>query len=138
MFKDTVTYTDYNGTERTETCYFNLNEAELTEWNLTTPGGVEQLIQRIVAEKNEPELFKLFKYFLLRAYGVKTDDGKRFKKSEEISEAFSQTEVYNAILMKLCHDDKYAAEFINKTMPNHNTSKKPKLAIAGDGSSADN
>ena len=31
MIKKTVTYTDYNGVERTESFYFNLSKAEVME-----------------------------------------------------------------------------------------------------------
>lgn len=140
MFADTITYTDYNGVERTETFHFNLNEAELTEMRLMTPGGMDKHIEKIVAAKNEPELFKLFKEFMLKAYGVKSDDGKRFRKSKELSEEFTQTEAYNKILLRLCSDADYASNFVNKTLPNSAkmTDSKSPLTLAGETTNANN
>ena len=117
MYKRTITYTDYNGTERSETFYFNFSKAELAELQLSTDGGLENYIQRIVEAQDTKELIKVFKDLILRSYGEKTDDGKRFIKSKELSEAFSQTEAYSELFMALATDDKLAAEFINGILP---------------------
>ena len=117
MYKRTITYTDYNGTERSETFYFNFSKAELAELQLSTDGGLENYIQRIVEAQDTKELIKVFKDLILRSYGEKTDDGKRFIKSKELSEAFSQTEAYSELFMVLATDDKLAAEFINGILP---------------------
>ena len=94
MKKETVTYTDYNGTERTEDFYFNLTKAEIMEMEMGTTGGLVEMIKRIVAAQDAPAIIKVFKDLILKAYGEKSPDGKRFIKSDEISTAFSQTEAY--------------------------------------------
>lgn len=117
MIKKTITYTDYNGTERTEDFYFNLNKAEITEMELSVDGGFAEKIKQIIAAKKQSEIIKLFKDIILRAYGKKSDDGRRFIKSEEISKEFSQTEAYSDLFMELSVNDELAAEFINGIMP---------------------
>ena len=117
MLKKTITYTDYNGTERTEDFYFNLSKAEAMEMEMGTSGGLTETIKKIVAAQDSPSIIKIFKYFILKAYGEKSLDGKRFIKSKEISEAFSQTEAYNVLYMELLSDAKKAAEFINAILP---------------------
>lgn len=117
MFKKTVTYTDYNGVERKEDFFFNFSKAELTEMEMGTTGGYAETVQKIVNAKDAPALIKLFKELVLNSYGVKSDDGKRFIKSKELSEAFSQTEAYSQIFMELATDDKAAAEFVNHVIP---------------------
>lgn len=117
MLKKTVTYTDYNGVERTEDFYFNLTKAEITEMELSTAGGFAEMLEKIVASQDAPSIIKVFKDLVLKAYGEKTPDGKRFVKSEEISTAFSQTEAYSQIFMELATDADAAAKFVNGIIP---------------------
>ena len=118
MYKKVMTYTDYNGEERTEDFYFNLTKAEITEMELMTDGGLKDKIERITKAKDVPEIIKLFKELILKAYGMKSPDGKRFIKSEKLSEEFSQTEAYSDLFIELATDSGAAAEFVNGIMPN--------------------
>lgn len=117
MLKKTITYTDYNGSERTEDFYFNLTKAEIMEMELTTAGGLSEMIEKIVAAKDSPTIIKVFKDLVLKAYGEKSPDGRRFMKSPEIREAFSQTEAYSELFMELATDDEAAAKFVNGIIP---------------------
>lgn len=117
MLKKTITYTDYDGNERTEDFLFNLTKAETLEMELSTSGGMTQMINRIIAAKDSPSIIKVFKELILKAYGEKSPDGKRFIKSEEISTAFSQTEAYSKLFMELATDPKAAADFVNSLVP---------------------
>lgn len=120
MIKKTIEYTDYNGVERKEDFYFNLSKAEVTEMELSTEGGLAERINKIVAAKDAPSIINIFKDLILRSYGEKSADGKRFVKSEEISRAFSQTEAYSILFMELATDESKAAEFVNGIVPNPN------------------
>lgn len=117
MIKQTITYTDYNDVERTEDFYFNLTKAEIMELELGTTGGLAEMIEKIVAAKDTPAIIKVFKDLVLKAYGEKSPDGKRFIKSEEIAQAFSQTEAYSEMFMKLATDADAAAAFVNGIVP---------------------
>lgn len=117
MFKKTMTYTDWNGVERTEDVYFNLSKAELVEMQLTTEGGFNNFIDRIVKAKDTVTLIKLYKELILKAYGRKSDDGRRFEKSEEISREFSETPMYSDLYIELVSDDEAGAAFIKGIMP---------------------
>lgn len=117
MLKKTINYTDYNGTERTEDFYFNLSKAEVMEMELSTTGGLAEMIKRVVATQDQPAIIKIFKDLILKAYGVKSPDGKRFIKSQALCEEFSQTEAYSILFMELATDDKKAAEFVNGIVP---------------------
>lgn len=117
MLKKTITYSDYNGTERTQDFYFNLSKAEILEMEMGTSGGLAEMIQRIVAAQDAPAIVKLFKDLILKAYGEKSADGKRFIKSEELSTAFSQTEAYSILFMELATDADAAAKFVNGIIP---------------------
>lgn len=117
MLKKTITYTDYNGSERTEDFYFNLSKAEVMEMEMSTSGGLAGMIQRIVAAQDAPAIIKIFKDLILKAYGVKSPDGKRFIKSEELSTEFSQTEAYSILFMELSTDADAASEFVTGIVP---------------------
>lgn len=117
MLKKTITYPDYNGTERTEDFYFNLSRAEVTEMEMSTTGGFVEMVNRIVAAQDQPSIIKVFKDMIMKAYGEKSADGKRFIKSDELSAAFSQTEAYSILFMELATDAKAAAAFVNGITP---------------------
>lgn len=117
MLKKTITYTDYNGTSRTEDFYFNLTKAEIMEMELGTSGGLAEMIQKVVDAQDAPSIIKIFKDLILKAYGEKSPDGKHFYKSEEISRNFSQTEAYSQLFMDLATNSDEAAKFVNGIIP---------------------
>ena len=94
MLKKTITYTDYDGVERTEDFYFNLTRAEVTEMEMSTEGGLSEKINRIVQAKDVPSIIKIFKDLIIRSYGVNSPDGRRFIKDEELTKEFTQTEEF--------------------------------------------
>lgn len=117
MLKETIIFCDYNGEEITQDFYFNLNEAEILEMEMSVEGGFAEMIQRIINAKNQPAIIKIFKDIILKSYGEKSLDGKRFIKKPELSEAFAQTEAYSQLFMKLATDADAAAKFINGVVP---------------------
>ena len=119
MLKKTITYIDYNGVERTEDFYFNLSKAEVLELEMGTTGGLTEMINKIVAAQDTPTLIKIFKDLVLRAYGEKSPDGKRFIKSDEIRDAFSQTEAHSNLFMELATDAEAASKFFNGIIPDN-------------------
>lgn len=117
MLKKTIKYVDYDGNEREEDFYFNLTQAECVKLQLGTDGGLEKALKKIVAEQDVPKIIPIFEKIILSAYGEKSPDGKRFMKSKEISDAFSQTEAYSDLFMELLKDPDAAAAFINGIIP---------------------
>ena len=118
-----MTYTDYNGEKRTEDFYFNMSRAEVTEMELSINGGLSAMIQRVTEEKDVPTIISIFKDLVLRSYGKKSPDGRRFIKSKELSEEFSQTEAYSDLFMELATDSAKAAAFVNGIMPQESQAK---------------
>lgn len=118
MFAKTVTYNNYNGDEVKETFYFNLTEAELLEMEMSVDGGFSAILQRIIDKKEGPLIIKTFKDLIFKSYGIKSDDGRRFEKSEQISKEFSETPAYSTLFMELVTNAEAAADFVNKVLPN--------------------
>ena len=117
MLKKTIAYTDYDGNQRTEDFYFNLNKAELTEMEMSYDGGFVKMLQKIIAEQDIKRVAEIFKDMILRSYGEKSPDGKRFIKNQELRDAFSQTEAYSELFMELAGSAEAASEFVNGIVP---------------------
>lgn len=117
MYKKTMTFTDYDGNSRTEDFYFNLSKAELIEMELSSEGGLEKLVNKLVAAQDGKRLIEIFKTIIHKSYGEKSLDGRRFIKSPEILEAFIQTEAYSDLFTELATNAEAATEFINNVVP---------------------
>lgn len=125
MLKETIKYTDFNGVEREEDFYFNLTKAEITEMEMSVDGGLVERINKIVQAKDAKEIVKIFKTIVLDAYGEKSADGRRFIKTPELREAFSQTMAYSNLFMELATNDVKAAAFIKGIMPKETPAMQP-------------
>lgn len=117
MLKKTITYTDYNGVERTEDHYFNLSKAELIMMESSVAGGMKQQLEKIVQTQDSVEIMRVFQNLIRKAYGEKSPDGRRFVKSDELSTAFEQTEAYSELIMEIMSNPDKASAFINGIIP---------------------
>ena len=117
MIKKTVTYTDYNGNERTEEFRFNLNRNELLKLQSKYPEGFDKRMQKIVTDNDAEAMLNVFEDLLLSSFGIKSEDGSRFDKSKEISEAFKSSPAYDIIFMELANNEEEASNFINGIIP---------------------
>lgn len=117
MYKSTWAFTDYNGNDREEDFFFNLNESELVKLEHRVPGGLTAMMQRIVQKQDSQQIIDTFEELIRQSYGEKSPDGREFIKSPELTQKFMQTEAYNKLFMKLCTDSKFAAEFFNNIIP---------------------
>lgn len=117
MLKKTITYVDFDGNTRTEDFYFNLTKAEVTEMEMSTEGGLVKMLEKIVSTQDSKRIIEVFKDLILKAYGEKSPDGKRFIKTQELREAFSQTEAYSELFMELATNADASAAFVNGIVP---------------------
>lgn len=120
MIKKTIKYTDYDGNEREEELYFNLTKAELMEMNFSATGGLEKMLKKVVADQDSKKMMEIFKDLILRSYGEKSADGKRFIKyrdGHKLSEEFEQTEAYSELFMELASNEDAAVSFLKGVIP---------------------
>lgn len=121
MIKETIKYMDFNGVEREEEHYFHLSEAEITEMELSVNGGLTTMIERIVKTEDTPSIAKIFKELILKSYGIKSIDGRRFMKEKPeggtYADEFKETGAYPVLYMKLATDSEAAARFVNGIIP---------------------
>ena len=117
MYEKVITFVDYNDEERTEKFYFNFSRAETLEYELGVNGGLSKQLELVVATRDQPKIIAFFKDFVLKAYGEKSDDGRRFVKTPEITLGFSQTEAYSNLFLELSTNAESAAAFVNGVIP---------------------
>lgn len=117
MLVKNIKYVDFDGNERSEDFYFNLTKAEVTEMEMSTEGGLAKMLEKIVAEQDSRRIIEIFKDLILKSYGEKSPDGKRFTKNKEIRDSFSNTEAYSELFMSLATDAEKASAFINGILP---------------------
>ena len=127
MYKKTITYEDYNNVTRTEDFYFNLTQAELAEMEFGTSGGLADMLTQISKSMDQPSIIAMFKKIILAAYGVKSPDGKYFRKNDEIRNDFMSTEAYSILFMELASDSDSASEFINGVIPKIEQKNQPAI-----------
>lgn len=132
MLKKTIKFTDYFGEERTQDFYFNLNKSELIEMNFTTTGGMQNMLDQIRNTQDNKRIYELFKDIVLKAYGEKSSDGLRFIKSKELSEAFSQTEAYNELIVEFFSNPDAAANFMKAIIPSDLAREAEKALESGE------
>lgn len=131
MIKKTLTYVDFDGNTRTEDFFFNLSEKELVTLDMSTPGGFEKMVKRIVDAKSQKELIELFEKLIRMSYGVKTPDGKRFIKNQQVLDDFMSTQAYSDLYMELVTDTDKAIEFFNGMLPSNRRKVETAPAVSG-------
>ena len=125
MLKKSITYVDYNGEKQTDDCYFNLSKAELLEMEMSEKCGFENYIRKLMEEKDNKKIYKLFKDLILMSYGKKSADGRTFIKKKMVDgqmiylkDEFEQTEAFTELMMELLSGgDEAMAKFINSLIP---------------------
>lgn len=118
MLKEVITYKDWDGNERTRTAYFNISKPELLELEVSEKGGFSKMLQDVIEAQDVKKILETFKKILRLSYGVKSNDGERFVKNDEVWEEFAQSPAYEELYMKLATDADYAQNFINSIVPN--------------------
>lgn len=115
MYHTNVTFENFDGEQVTKTLYFNLTKAEITKLQLSYKGGFDKYVQSVIDEKDPEKIMNLFEMLILKAYGVRNDDG--FIKSKEKTDAFVTSEAYSELFMRLITDEKAQNEFFMGIMP---------------------
>lgn len=117
MFKREIKYKNFDDEEVTDILWFHLTKTELITMQVDVEGGLGKFLQKIIDETNEKEVFKMIKDILLLSYGEKSPDGKRFIKSDELRQAFSQSLPYEILMTEFMVDSEAAAKFIEGVLP---------------------
>ena len=117
MFMHTVKYEDFNGVQKERDIYFNMSEPEMTFWETSESGGLSNIIDRITKTKDTPMIMKYFEEIIDRSYGIKSDDGESFDKSEAILNKFKHSKAFEVFFMQLISDPDFAIKWIQGLLP---------------------
>lgn len=130
MLKKTITYTDYNDNERTEDFYFSLSKPELIRMETSQEGGYSALLDKIIKSKDVPFIMENFEKIIAKAYGIKSEDGRQIKKSDDISDSFMQSPAYDVLLTEILTNPEELKTFITKILPADMQDKVGNLAVS--------
>lgn len=136
MIKKTISYTDFDGNQKAEDFYFNLTKAELFKLEVTAEGNsLHEYLQKVVEANSGKKIIEVFELILKSAYGVRSEDGKRFMKSDQLFKEFQETEAYSEFFIELVTDADKAAKFVNGLIPAglEGGAKTPEQMIAAKG-----
>lgn len=117
MLKRDITYEDFNGNKVTETFYFNLTTNEVFDLNFDHEGGLETFIRKVIETEDVKSMIGEFRKIILGAYGVRSEDGKRFIKSDTLREEFGQTAAYDSLFTELATNENALLIFLQGIMP---------------------
>lgn len=117
MLKKTITFDDLDGNPVTEDFYFNLTAADLAEMEMSREGGLEAHLRKLIVTNNGEDIISTFKSIITKSVGRRSEDGRRFMKSQDITDEFLQTDAYSVMFMELITDANAASEFVNAVVP---------------------
>jgi hypothetical protein len=133
VLKKTITYTGFDDQEYTEDFYFHLSKAELVEMEVSHDGGLGEYLKRIVASNDGKQIMAEFKKLILSSYGKKSEDGRRFIKTDELRQEFESSEAYSTLFMEIVTNADAAAQFVNGIIPSGLATDADRIAKAAAG-----
>lgn len=113
MLKQTVKYESFDGELITEELYFNLTRMDLLELNDRYDGDdLAVYIEKIQEEKNVKALYTVLKDIVLMAYGVKSEDGKRFIRNDQVRKEFEESLAFAQLIEDFHETDHAMSDFV--------------------------
>ena len=129
MYTKKITYTDFDGQQRTEEFHFTLTQAECVELELLGKEGLDSYIRRIISSEDQVTILDIIKKVIMLAYGEKSPDGRKFYKNQQMRDEFAASEAYSALFMELLTNEDKAAEFMHGIAPKAEAQISDKPAI---------
>lgn len=129
MFTDSITYTDFDGKERTENLYFNLTKAEALKLDAS---NFTDYLQKVLDSNDPAQILDAYEKFIDMGYGEKSEDGRRFVKSPEILANFKTSLIFDEFYFKLLNSPDYAIEFMIGILPDVGISEAELRKIVSD------
>lgn len=125
MLRKIITFKDYNGKDRKEDHWFNLEQHEVYKLQMGVKGGLIEALKEAVRTEDSPTIIEYYEKIIDASYGVRGADGKSFKKSPEILEAFKCTPAYSVLFMEILTNPEAADEFTRGVIPADVSAKLP-------------
>lgn len=113
MLKQRVKYEGFDGEIIEEDLYFNLTRMDLIELNDRYDSkDMAAYMDKIVKEKNVKELYRVLKDIVLMAYGVKSEDGKRFIKNQTVKDDFAESLAFAQLIEDFHETETAMSDFV--------------------------
>lgn len=116
MIRKVIKYQDYNGVDKKEAHYFNLNKVELAKLETGSTGGFQESMKKLIEAEDMHSMIEVIEDVIQKSYGVKTPDGKFLKRKEDL-EMFMASPAYPELFMELATNTEAATEFFNGLIP---------------------
>lgn len=125
MFVKEITYKDFNDKPHTEKLHFHMMAPEMADLEFNTvfetgpdgKGGLGDYVREAMNSGDGRKVYTFFKMMIVNAYGLRSEDGSRFSKKPEFTEAFLNSRAYEEFFMWLVGDPKNAEAFWLGIMP---------------------
>lgn len=121
MIKKTLTFKNFKNETETEDFHFNMSEGELTKMQVAAIDqkneSFSDKLDKISKGLQGKELVDIIDDLVLRSYGVKSTDQKRFVKNSALLEEFTSSGAYSVLITELFSLDGSLAEFVNGVVP---------------------
>lgn len=113
MLKKHVKYQGFDGEIIEEDLYFNLTRMDAIELSaLYESKDLAAYMDEIVKNKDIASLYRVLKDIVLLAYGVKSEDGKRFIKNDVVKKEFEESLAFAQLIEDLHETDSALSEFV--------------------------
>jgi hypothetical protein len=118
MIRKTVTYTDFNDNEQQEDLYFHLSKSQLLDMEMSHEGGLSTILPEMVKAGKVDEIWRLVKLMVGKAYGKRSEDGKRFVQAsdKEVADLLTSP-AFDSLFTDLTSSPEAMVEFITGLIP---------------------
>lgn len=117
MLKKVIEYKNFNGEPRTVLLRFNITTTELLSLQTSFGSNLRNELITMIEKKDLAGLIGFIKELVLRSYGVLSEDGDRFVKSEELKKEFESSAAFETLLITLIKDANLAVGFFMAVIP---------------------
>lgn len=116
MFKQTITYVNFNDEEVSKDFYFHMSKPEFVMLGVGAE-AMDERIKRMVATNDAKAVLDELDSILKLAVGRKSEDGESFVKDQKAWNDFRFSPAYDEFVMHLMIEPNRMVEFINQLIP---------------------
>ena len=108
MLKKAIKFEDFEGNEVEREYFFHLSKVDVTQLELSFPGGLEAYFKKIISERKIAEAFEAIRKIVLTSYGERSEDGMSFRKLRNglpLYEDFAGSPAFDTLMLELMEID---------------------------------
>lgn len=120
MIGKEITYEDFEGNTVTEKLWFHFTKTQFIEFLFKfgdSEATIEANLANIVKQEDTRTMFAQTKDLILMAYGVRSEDGRGFKKNDELRTQFADSLAFDEVFQELANNEAALNEWMAGVMP---------------------